>query len=192
WADGQLTRLAEFAADLARKQVNAIAATGNTPSVLEAKKATSVIPIVFIAGVDPVKAGLVASLNKPGGNITGVSTTNNVELGAKRLQVLRDLVPGLTRVAILVNPASAAGEEEAAELHQAAAIVSIEVIVVKAAVAAEFERAFAAVAEQHAQALVVSADPFFNSERGRLIGLAGRNRIPAIYSERVFCAEGGL
>lgn len=110
WADGQLASLPALAADLVRRQVKVIAATGNTPSAIAAKAATGTIPLIFIVGSDPVKAGLVASLNRPGGNATGTSSANN-ELGAKRLQILRDLVTGTTRAALLVNPTNPATED---------------------------------------------------------------------------------
>jgi putative ABC transport system substrate-binding protein len=191
WADGQLARLPALAAELVRLQVRVIAATGNLPSALAAKAATSTIPIVFISGPDPVKFGLVASLNKPGGNATGVSTTNN-ELGAKRLQILRDLVPGTTRVALLVNSTNPAGEDETLELQKIASGAGLEIIVVRASVRSEIEPTFAALIRQRASALIVPADPFLNSERDQIIALAARDHIPTIYNDRVFSTAGGL
>ena len=192
WANGRLADLPALAADLVRLDVRVIAATGNIPSALAAKRATSTIPIVFISGTDPVKAGLVASLNKPGGNATGVNTTNN-ELGAKRLQILRDLVPGVTRVAaLLVDSANPATEDELVELQKIASAVGLEVLVVRASTRAELEPAFAAIIRQKASALIVPANPFLSDERDQIIALAARNRVPTIYIDRSFVTAGGL
>ena len=191
WADGQLSRLPALARDLVSLQVKVIAATGNLPSALAAKAATSTIPLVFISGADPIKAGLVASLNRPGGNATGVSTANNV-LGAKRLQLLRDLVPGTVRVAVLANPSYPIAEDEAAELQRVASRVKVEIVVVHASSRAEIESAFAELRRQGANGLIVPADPFFSNERDQIVALAARNRVPTIYYDRVFGAAGGL
>jgi putative ABC transport system substrate-binding protein len=191
WAGGQLSRLPGLAAELVRLQVKVIAATGNLPSAIAAKDATSTIPIVFISGPDPVKAGLVKSLNRPGGNATGVSTANNV-LGAKRLQILRDLLPGATRVAALVNPTAQMAEEEVLELQKIASSVGLEIVAFRASAAAELEAAFATLVQQKIGALIIPADPFFNSERDRIIRLAARHRVPTIYNDRIFASAGGL
>jgi putative ABC transport system substrate-binding protein len=191
WANGQLASLPALAADLVRRQVKVIVATGNTPSALAAKAATATVPVLFIVGSDPIKAGLVASLNRPGGNATGVSSANN-QLGAKRLQILRDLVPGTTRVALLVNPANPATEEEATVLREIAAGAGFQTIVVRASVRGEIEPAFASLAREGATALIVPADPFLNNERDHIIALAARDRVPAIYHERVYTTVGGL
>ena len=191
WADGQLDRLPALARDLVSLQVKVIAATGNLPSALAAKAATSTIPLVFISGADPIKAGLVASLNRPGGNATGVSTSNNA-LGAKRLQLLRDLVPGTVRVAILVNPSDPITEDEVKELGRMAARVKVELIVVRASTHAEIGLAFAELRQQGATGLIVPADPFFNNERDQIIALAARGHVPTIYNDRAFGSAGGL
>jgi putative ABC transport system substrate-binding protein len=191
WAGGHLANLPALAADLVRLRVSVIAATGNTPSAIAAKAATTTIPLVFISGSDPVKAGLVASMNRPGGNATGVSTTNN-EIGTKRLQILRDLVPGTTRVALLVNSTNPATEDEALVLQEIAAGVGLQVVHVRASTRHEFESAFASLTQQRASALIVTADPFFNSERDRIIALAARDRVPTIYHDRVYASGGGL
>jgi len=189
WAGGRLDDLPALAADLVRLNVSVIAATGN--SAPAAKQATSTIPIVFISGADPVKAGLVASLNKPGGNATGVSSTNN-ELGAKRLQILRDLVPGVTRVALLVTSANSTAENDALELRKIASGIGLEVSVATVSSRSELEPAFAALKQQKANALIVPADPFLNDERDQVIALAARHRIPTIYNDRAFVTAGGL
>jgi ABC-type uncharacterized transport system substrate-binding protein len=189
WAGGRLDDLPALAADLVRLNVSVIAATGN--SAPAAKQATSTIPIVFISGADPVKAGLVASLNKPGGNATGVSSTNN-ELGAKRLQILRDLVPGVTRVALLVTSANSTAENDALELRKVASGIGLEVSVATVSSRSELEPAFAALIQQKANVLLVPADPFLNDERDQVIALAARHRIPTIYNDRSFVTAGGL
>jgi putative ABC transport system substrate-binding protein len=191
WARGQLAELPKLAADLVRLPVSVIAATGNTPSALAARQETSTIPIVFISGSDPVEIGLVASMNRPGGNATGVSSINN-DLSAKRLQILRDLVPGATRIAFLTNSTNPATQQEALALQKIVAGVGLQVVVVRAAIGSELETAFATLVQQGAGALIVTADPFFNNERDQIVALAARHRIPAIYSDRVNATAGGL
>jgi putative ABC transport system substrate-binding protein len=191
WAAGQLAQLPALAADLVRFPVSVIAATGNTPSALAAREATSTIPIVFISGTDPVEIGLVASLNRPGGNATGVSSINN-DLGAKRLQLLRDLVPSATRVALLTNSTNPATEKEALALQKTVAGVGLQVVIARATAGSEIEPAFATIVQQGAGVLIVPADPFFNNERDQIVALAARHRVPAIYSDRVNASAGGL
>lgn len=191
WANGQLAKLPALAADLVRLQVRVIAATGNLPSGIAAKAATSTIPVVFISGLDPVKAGLVVSLNRPGSNATGVSTANN-ELGAKRLQILRDLAPGIARVGVLLNPAAASSAGEASELQKSASRLGLQIVAAQVSSRAEIDAALASLARTPGSALMIPADPFLTNERGHIIDLAARYRIPAIYNDRVFSAAGGL
>jgi putative ABC transport system substrate-binding protein len=161
------------------------------PAALAAKAATTTIPIVFAIGSDPIESGLVSSLNRPGGNITGVSFLT-VELGAKRLELLRNLVPKVASIALLVNPNNTNAEPQTKETQSAAAGLGVDLVVLKASSKADFDLAFAALAQQRAGALVVSADPFFISQRDQLIALAARHAVPAIYYAREFTTAGGL
>jgi putative ABC transport system substrate-binding protein len=161
------------------------------PAALAAKAATTTIPIVFAIGSDPIESGLVASLNRPGGNITGVSFLT-VELGAKRLELLRDLVPKVASIALLVNPNNANAEPQTKETRLAAAGLGLDLDVLKASSRADFDSAFATLVRQRAGALVVSADPFFLSQRDQLVALAARHAVPAIYYAREFTEAGGL
>jgi len=191
WAQGQYGELAGLAADLVNRQVQVIAATGGEPSALAAKAATSMVPVVFAIGGDPVKEGLVSSLNRPSGNLTGVTLFTNV-LGAKRLETLYELVPHASAVAVLVNPKNPNAETDISNLQAAARSVGKEISVLKASTATEFEAAFATLAQQQGTSLLVSADPFFNSQQPQLVALAARYSIPAIYELRGFAMAGGL
>ena len=191
WAQGQYDRLGGLAADLASRQVRVIAATGGEPSALAAKAATSTIPIVFAIGGDPINVGLVPSLNRPTGNITGVTLFTSV-LGAKRLEMLRELVPNASVLAVLMNPNNPNAETDIRDLQAAARSIGQKIIVLKASAATEFETAFATLVQQRVAALLVSADPFFNSQQPQLVALAARHSIPAIYELRAFATAGGL
>ena len=192
WAEGQYARLPELAAELVRRQVAVITATGGVPSSLAAKAATTTIPIVFIAQDDPVTLGLVASLARPGGNLTGVNFFN-YELTAKRLELLRELVPAATRVAVLVNPANAeVTEPTLRDVEAAARTMGLQIQVLNANTSREIDAAFATVVRERPDALFVGASPFFVGRRVQLVHLATRHAIPASYSQREFPDIGGL
>jgi ABC-type uncharacterized transport system substrate-binding protein len=191
WAEGQYDRLPALAADLVRRQVAVIAATGGTVSARAAKGATSTIPVLFIGGANPVSEGLVSSFNRPGGNVTGVSTYMS-ELAPKRLELLRELVPKATKIASLINPENAADWRAMQDMEPASRTAKISLLTFKAKVESEFEPAFDALVRQGAEALLVSADPIFNSRRGQLIALAARHAIPAAYPWREYALAGGL
>jgi putative tryptophan/tyrosine transport system substrate-binding protein len=195
WAENQYDRLPAMAAELVQRQPAAIYAGG---SVRAAKAATSTIPIVFTTGEDPVKAGLVASLNRPGGNVTGVSLFY-VELGAKRLEVLRELVPNAEVVGLLVNPRSPQGigtnteaEEQARDAQAAASAMGRQLIVFRASSVSEIDEAFATAMQQRAAALIVASDVFLSTRKDQLIALAARHRLPTIYAWRDAVIDGGL
>ena len=183
WAEGHYDRLSTLAADLVRRQVAVIAATGGTPSARAAKAATTTIPIVFVAA-DPVRDGLVASLNRPGGNVTGVSVFS-AELAPKRLQLLRELVPKAGKIAALTNPASM---DEAEAMTRA----GLQLLTITAEAESDFEPAFIQAAQQGVEALLVTADPFFNSRRAQIVALAARHSLPAAYPWREYVEAGGL
>jgi putative ABC transport system substrate-binding protein len=190
WANGQYDRLPALAADLVRRQVSVIAAT-STPTGLPAKAATTTIPIVFVTGSDPVEQGLVASLQRPGGNLTG-ATTLAVELGQKRLELLRELVPTATLIAVLVNPTGPNLKAVSQDLQAAARAVGLPIQMMHASTERDFETVFARFAQLRASALVIGTDTFFNSQSRRLGGLTLRHGVPAIYQYREFVAAGGL
>jgi putative tryptophan/tyrosine transport system substrate-binding protein len=191
WADGQYDRLPMMAADLADRRVTVIAATGGIPSALAAKAATSTIPIVFSMDGDPVALGLVASLNRPGGNITGASVYV-AGLESKRLALLHELVPKAPMIALLVNPTNPIAEDQTKDVQEAAETLRHKIMVLKANTESELEAGFSAVVAQGAKALIVAVDPFFNSRRDILVALAARNAIPAIYDHRDTVTAGGL
>jgi ABC-type uncharacterized transport system substrate-binding protein len=191
WAEGgQYDRLPAVAADLVGRRVAVIVASP-IPAALATKAATTTIPVVFAVGSDPIESGLVASLNQPGGNITGVGFLS-VALGAKRLELLRDLVPKVTSIALLVNPNNANAEPQTKETKLAAARFGLEIDIITASSKADFDSAFATLVRQKAGALVVSVDPFFISQRDQLVERAARHAVPAIYYAREFTADGGL
>jgi len=191
WAEGRNDRLPALAAELVRRQVNVIVST-STPAVLAARTATTAIPIVFFVAVDPVQLGLVTSLSRPGGNLTGVVTLN-VEVAAKRLQLLHELVPTATIVALLVNPTSTVlAETTTRELETAARTLGLEFHVLHASSEREIDTAFATLAQLRAGALVIGADALFNSRSEQLAALTIRHRVPAIYQFREFVSAGGL
>jgi ABC-type uncharacterized transport system substrate-binding protein len=189
WAEGDYDRLAALAADLVHRNVDVIAALG-LPSALAAKSATSTIPIVFSVG-DPVERGLVASLARPGGNLTGVSLIN-VQLMPKRFELLSELVPQAGVIALLVNPNNANTERTVRDVEEAARAKGVQLNILKAGSENEIDAAFASLVQLHAGALVVQADPFFISRRDQLVALASRHAVPAIYALREFAAAGGL
>jgi putative ABC transport system substrate-binding protein len=191
WANNEYDRLSELAADLVHRRVAVIAAAGGAPSALAAKGATSTIPIVLVFGSDPVRLGLVASLNRPGGNITGV-TFLTTELMAKRLDLLRELTPQATTIAYLADLRSIAGQEMQRDMLAAAGALGRQVAVVEARSPRDFEPAFAAFVERRAGALVVGASSLFDSNRDPLVALAARHKMPAIYQAREYVSDGGL
>ena len=192
WAQNKEDRLPELAADLVRRRVAVIAATGGIGPTLAAKAATTTIPVVFIVSDDPVRLGLVASLARPGGNLTGINFFN-VELTAKRLELLRELVPATTRVAVLINPANTEYTETTVrEVGAAARTIGLQIQVLKASTIGEINAAFATFVRERPDALFVGQDPFFNSRRTHLVHLAPRYAVPASYTARDFAEAGGL
>jgi ABC-type uncharacterized transport system substrate-binding protein len=192
WAEGQNNRLPALAADLVRRQVNVIAAPGTTPAALAAKAATTTIPIVFFTAGDPVALKLVASLNRPGGNITGMTSLGG-ELAPKRLELLHELMPTATVMALLVNPTNPAlANSTASQLQATAAILGLRLHVLHASTEGEFDSVFADLVRLRASALVIAIDSFFTGRRERLGALALRHRIPAIYQYLDFAAAGGV
>jgi putative ABC transport system substrate-binding protein len=189
WARGQYDRLQVMAADLVRRKVAVIAT--NTPSAPVAKAATTEIPIVFVSTGDPVMVGLVTSFNRPGGNVTGVGLLG-LELEGKRLGLLHQLIPGDTPIGVLVNPANPAADLQLRELQQTAGVIKRQIIIVRAGTALDIETAFATAAQQGAGALLVVQDPFYNSQRDQLVGLAARHKLPVMYPLREFAEIGGL
>ena len=192
WAENQLDRLPALAAELVRRQVAVIAAAGGPASAFAAKAATTTIPIVFTVGEDPVRLGLVASLARPGGNLTGINFFT-AELAAKRLELLRELVPGAARVAVLVNPANAANTETTLrDVEAAARAMGLQIQVFNASTSREIDAAFATFVRERPDALFVGGDPFFTSRRVQLAQLAARHAIPATYAVREYAEAGGL
>jgi putative tryptophan/tyrosine transport system substrate-binding protein len=190
WAEGYYDRLPGLAAELVRLPVAVLAASGIT-AARAAKASTVTIPIVFSTGGDPVKLGLVTSLNKPDGNLTGVATLGKM-LAAKQFEVLHELVPKADAVAFLSNPNNAATEDETSDLHAAAGALGQKLIVVNAGTEGDFDAAFAAIVQRRAGALLIQADPFFNSRREQLVALAARHAVPAISPYLDYAAAGGL
>jgi putative tryptophan/tyrosine transport system substrate-binding protein len=190
-AEGQYDRLPNLAAELVLRRVNVIFAAGGSDPAKVAKAATATIPIVFLGGVDPVKAGIVASLNRPGGNVTGVNLLGSA-LEAKRLGLLHEIVPGATSIGVLVNPTFSDVDLQLRDLQEAAGIIKRQINIVRASTESEIDMAFATVAQQGAGALLVVQDPFFGSRREQLVTLAARYKLPAIYYQREFAENGGL
>ena len=192
WAEGQNDRLPALAADLVRRQVRVIATPESTPAAFAAKAATTTIPIVFSVGVDPVAVGLVASLNRPGGNLTGV-TNLNAEILPKRLELVHELVPTATTIALLVNPSNPlVAETESRDAQTAARTLGLQLHVLHASTDRDFDTVFASLAQMRAVALVINTDVFFNSRSEQLAALALRHTVPAIFQYREFVASGGL
>jgi putative ABC transport system substrate-binding protein len=190
WAEGHYDRLPALAADLVGHKVDVIATTGG-PSVLAAKSATSTIPIVFSSGADPVELGLVASLARPGGNLTGVNFIS-IELMPKRLELLSDLVPQARVITLLVNPNNPIAERIIGNMQEAARAKGVQLAILMASTGSEIDTAFATLVQQHAGALVVGGDTFFASRLDQFVALAARYTVPAIYEWREWVAAGGL
>ena len=191
WGDGQFDRLPAMADDLVSRKVAVIMVGGGGVTALAAQKATSTIPIVFATGSDPVKLGLVASLNRPGGNITGVNSLA-VNLGQKRLQLLRDLLPSAVTIGFLLNPGSPNVPFDVPEMQSAARALGRHLLIVNAGSERDIDTALGSVVQQGAAALVVQAEPFLFSRRDQLVALTARYAIPTMYFERAFAAAGGL
>jgi putative ABC transport system substrate-binding protein len=191
WAEGHYERLPELANDLARRGLAALVATGGEPAAFAAKAASQTIPVVFLIAGDPVKQGLVASINRPGGNVTGL-TLLTTEIDGKRLGLLRELVQKARLIAVLINPDFPPAENQRRDALEAALRVGLRGIVVSARSDNEFQPAFATAVDQGADALIVCADPFFNSRRDQLVALAAQHKVPAIYEFREFALAGGL
>jgi len=192
WAEGQNDRLPVLAAELVQRQVAVIAAAGGTPAALAAKAATQTIPIVFAVSVDPVEIRLIASLNQPGGNMTGI-TNLNVEVGPKRLELLRELLPAATNVALLLNPTSPSITDAFLRtLQPGARAIGLQLHVLHAASDRDFDPVFERLVQLRVDALVISPDVFFNTRSEQLARLALRHGVPAIYQYRPFAAAGGL
>ena len=191
WAEGHYDRLPAFAAELVHRPVTVLFTSGGTPSMQAASAATTTIPVVFVAGNDPIKLGLVASLNRPGGNMTGVYMFTT-QLESKRLGLLRELVPTATMVAVLMNPTGPATQAQLDDVERAAHAVNLPTHIVRASSDRELDTAFATLIQLRAGALLVASDVFFNSRRDHVVALAARHAIPAIYEFREFAMAGGL
>jgi ABC-type uncharacterized transport system substrate-binding protein len=190
-AEGNYNRLPGLADDLVNRRVNVIAAVGGSPAALAAKQATTSVPIVFQVGVDPVQLGLVASLSRPAGNVTGIANLA-VELGPKRVELLRELVPAASTIAVLINPSSPVANIQSQEIQAAARTLGLQVHVLHASADRELEPAFAKLRSLGASGLVIGGDPFFNSRSEQLATLASRYAVPAAYQFREFTTAGGL
>jgi ABC-type uncharacterized transport system substrate-binding protein len=191
WAEGRYDRLSGLAADLVGLPVAVLFAAGGSVSAIAAKMATSTIPIVFSAAADPVRLGLVASLNRPGGNLTGMSTFT-LEMAGKRLELLKEIMPTAVAAAYLLNPTSASSEIESRQAQTAARALGIELHVLSASTEHDLDARFAALVKLSAAGLVVQADPFFDSQRERLVTLAARHGLSANYPWREYVLAGGL
>ena len=189
WVEGRYERLPELAADLVRRRVAVIAAT-STPANVAAMKATKTIPIVFTTSSDPVELGLVASLNKPGGNVTG-AVTLNVEVVSKRLELLHEVVPTASIIFVLANPTNPNAETQSRTLQAAASTIRQQIVIVNVATESDIDTAFALLAGQQAGAILVDTDAFLFSRRDQLIGLAKRYKIPTIFDRQKYAEAGG-
>jgi putative tryptophan/tyrosine transport system substrate-binding protein len=191
WAEGDNDRLSGLAADLLQQHVALIVTVGGTPTAFAAKAATGTVPVLFAVGIDPVAYGLVASLNRPGGNVTGVTSLFD-EVAPKRLALLHELIPSVTSVGLLVNPTNPNAELQAKDMHQASRQLGLQLEVLYAKIDADLDAAFAKMIQQHVGALLIGGDAFLESRRGRIAALAMRNVIPTISFERGFPVLGGL
>jgi putative ABC transport system substrate-binding protein len=190
WAEGHYDQLPAMAADLVRRQV-AVIVTGGTPAAFAAKEATSTIPTVISVGVDPVQLGLVGSLNRPGGNVTGTAVLT-VELGAKKLEMLHELLPTAAAIVLLVNPTNPNVESETRVVQDAARLLGLHLHVLNASTESQIDAAFGALVELRASALIVGVEPFLNDSRAQIVALAARYAVPAVYGVRDFVTAGGL
>ena len=191
WAEGRYDRLPALAAELVKRRVDVIVTQGGIPATRAAKSATSTIPIVFAVGTDPVGDGLVASLARPGGNLTGV-TFMMTKLNPTRLELLSELVLQADMIALLVNPSNESAEPQMRDVQEAARAKGVQLRILKASTEGEIDAAFATFVQLHASALLVGHDPFFFSRREQLVALASRNAVPAIYENRGYVVAGGL
>jgi putative ABC transport system substrate-binding protein len=189
WADGYYEQFPALVAELVRLQVSLIVA--NTLAAEAAKAVTTTIPIVFVTAIDPVESGLVSSLNRPGGNLTGISNLN-VQLGAKRLELIRELAPTTSVIALLVNPANLAAQAEIKAIQAAARALAVQIHILYASTDRDFDSAFATLIHQGMSALVIATDPFFTSHSEQLAALTVRHAVPTIYQFREFAVAGGL
>jgi ABC-type uncharacterized transport system substrate-binding protein len=190
WAEGKFDRLPGLASDLAQRRVAVIVTTGTT-SALAAKAATTTIPLVFLGADDPVKHGLVASLNRPGGNVTGLNVLTS-ELTGKRLELARELVPAVAVVAVLINPKSPEAEPQLRDVQTAARAIGQQIDILNASSEGEVDTAFSTLVQRRDGALLVTNDAFFNDQTERLVALASRYRVPTIYDRRQYAVAGGL
>jgi putative ABC transport system substrate-binding protein len=191
YALGQVDRLPALMTELVERRVTVLAATGGTISARAAKAATTTVPIVFTTGDDPVKVGLVASLSRPGGNLTGVSVFS-VRLGSKRLALLHELVPTASRIAVLVNPDNPDGEDELKDIQEAASGLGVQVVVANASKPNDLDEAFASIAREGAGGLIIGGDTFFTSQRSQIAVRAARAALPNIWVSRLEIEAGGL
>jgi putative ABC transport system substrate-binding protein len=190
WVEGQYDRLPAHAADLVRRQV-AVLVAGDGPSALAAKAATTTVPIVFSTGIEPVQAGLITSLSRPGGNLTGFNLIAG-PLPAKQLGLLHELLPAAGTIAVLINPTNANADRDAATVQEAARGIGVQILVTRAVVESDFETVFATLARERAGALLVNSDVFFTSRRDRIVALAARDALPTMSAWREFPLAGGL
>ena len=191
WAEGRYDRLSALVADLVGRHVALLVAQGGDPPVLAAKSATATIPIVFTLSSDPVRLGLVASVNRPGGNVTGWWGYTSL-LGTKRLELMQQLLPANTSITVLINPDNPNADIDTPELQDAARTLGQSISFVKARSEAEIDAVFATLGERRAAALLVNTDPFFLARRAQFVSLATRHGVPAIYAQREFVTAGGL
>jgi putative ABC transport system substrate-binding protein len=191
WAENRYDLLPDLVADLLRREVAVIVAGGGNVSALAAKAATSTRPIIFTAASDPVKAGLVASLNRPGGNVTGIAALT-AEMDSKRLELLHEMVPKTAKIGALVNPNRPDSDAQVRDAQTAAQTIGQQLVVFRAGTERDLDSAFTMLVEQRVGALLVAADPFFANRRAQLIALAQRYAVPAIYQFREFSVAGGL
>jgi putative ABC transport system substrate-binding protein len=191
WAEGHYDHLAMAAADLVSRRVAVIAALGGTPAALAAKAATAKIPIVFISGADPVQFGLVSSFSRPGGNVTGVAVLTST-LAPKLLDLLHEVVPSARLVALLINPKNPNAETDTRSVKSAADTTRQQILVLSASTESELDKAFASLAQQQAGSVLVQSDGFFNDRPQKIVTLAARYAVPALYQWREFAAAGGL
>jgi putative ABC transport system substrate-binding protein len=192
WGENQVHRMPELAADLVRRRVTVIVAGGGIPAISAAKAATTTIPVVFAVGEDPVERGFVASIARPGGNLTGINFLNT-ELTAKRLELLRELIPAAARVAVLVNPSNAANVESTLkDVNAAASAMRLQIQLLNASNSREIDAAFAVLARERPDALFVGPDPGFNNRRKQFALQAMRHGLPAAYASREYVEAGGL